>query len=407
MSDSYLHGVEVLEITSGARTIRAVSSSTIGVVGTAPYADAARFPLDTPVLVANAAEAKALLATFPAEPTGAEVKGSLPAALNDIFEQASPPILVVRVAPGANEAATLAEVAGDAVTSQGVYALLAAQGLTKVTPRILIATGWTHQVPKAGDPAADAANPVAAALKAVAAKLRAVAVIDGPNDTYAAAVAKHGREGGERVYMVDGHARALVDGAIANRPASAKVAGLIAATDAARGFWWSPSNQEINGVLGLARPIEFSLSDPAAETNRLNQVGIGTIVSLDGGYRLWGNRTTEDGFLSVRRTADMIHEAVERSFRWALDRPLSSQLLNDMVDLVQDYLRELKARGAILGGTAWLDPELNTEASLRAGRAYVNFDFLPPPPLDRLTFSAATNDVYFAELVTLTTGQAA
>ncbi|SMG62548.1 [weak similarity to] major tail sheath protein, partial [methanotrophic bacterial endosymbiont of Bathymodiolus sp.] len=41
-------------------------------------------------------------------------------------------------------------------------------------------------------------------------------------------------------------------------PASTRIAGLIAKSDNERGFWWSPSNREINGITGTARSIDFS-----------------------------------------------------------------------------------------------------------------------------------------------------
>lgn len=412
MSDAFLHGAEVIEIDDGLRPIRAIATSVIGIVGTAPFADPTAFPLDTPVLITRPAQAAALMASYVPATHAASDVGSLPSAIADIHDQAQPPIVVVRVdvaAAGASQLANqLAEVRGVQAEASGVYALLAAKQLVKAQPRILIATGWTHQVPQAGDPLADVANPVAAALKVCADKLRAVAIVDGPNDTDADAIDKAEREGGQRVYFIDPHIKAADHkGMIVTRPASAAAAGVIARTDRERGFWWSPSNQTVNGVLGISRPIDFSLSDPATSSNLLNEAGVATIINEDG-YRLWGNRTPGFDaawtFLSVRRTADIIHDAVEKSYLWALDRPQSAQLLADVVDSVEAYLRDLKLRGAILGGKAWLDQELNTPASLKAGRAYVNFDFEPPPPLERLTFRAHREDAYFTELVTLVTG---
>jgi hypothetical protein len=66
---------------------------------------------------------------------------------------------------------------------------------------------------------------------------------------------------------------------------------------------------------------------------------------------------------------------------------------------VQGYLNELKARGAILGGKVWLDPELNTETTLKAGKLYLDFDIEPPAPLEHLTFRAHRNGAYYEELV--------
>ena len=129
----FLHGVEVLEIDAGPRPIRTVKSSVIGLVGTAPEADAAAFPLDTPVLIAgNRSEAAGLGAA-----------GTLPAAVDGIFDQTGATVVVIRVAEGADAATTLINVIGgvDAVTGEyrGVQALLAAESVAKVSPRILIA----------------------------------------------------------------------------------------------------------------------------------------------------------------------------------------------------------------------------------------------------------------------------
>ncbi len=396
MPDAYLHGVEVIELTDGIRTISAPSTSIIGVVGTAPYADAAAFPLDTPVLVTSAAVAAKLTATLPANSL-INAEGTLPQVYAAIADQVSAPIVFVRIAADATQAAQLTLAVGSLATKTGVYALLAAKAMTGAQPKILIATGFTHQQ------TANAANPVAIALKAVAAKLRAIAVIDGPADTDAHAIQKAGVEAGDRIYMVDPTV-GVQDrtGVIAQRRASAHVAGVIALSDQERGFWWSPSNREVNGIVSIGRPIDFSLSDATSSSNILNAAGVAVIVNQLG-FRLWGNRTPssagETAFLAQRRTLDTVFDALEASFLWAMDRPFSAQLLLDITGSVEAYQRELKAKGAMLGGRVWLDPELNTEATFRAGRFYVNLDGEAPAPLDRLTFRFARETGYYAELV--------
>ena len=158
----------------------------------------------------------------------------------------------------------------------------------------------------------------------------------------------------------------------------------------------------LTGIGGTTRPIAFQINSPDTEANRLNEAEIATIVRKDG-FRLWGNRSTATdplwAFLSVRRTADMIYESIEQAHLWAMDRPFSEQLLRDIRDSVQAYLNTLIARGALLGGRVWLDPELNSEATLKAGQLYLNFDIEPPAPLERLTFMAYRNGEYYEELV--------
>ena len=99
----------------------------------------------------------------------------------------------------------------------------------------------------------------------------------------------------------------------------------------------------------------------------------------------------------------MVYESVEAAQLWAMDRPFSAQLIQDIRDSVQEYLNTLTARGAILGGKVWLDPELNTEATLKAGQLYLDFDIEPPAPLERLSFRAHREGAYYTELVTSVT----
>ena len=389
MAEQFLHGIETIEIDDGTRPIRTAKSSVIGVVGTAPDADAARFPLNTPVLLCgNPREAAAL-----------KESGTLKDAISAIFDQIGAMVVVVRVDKGADAAATTTNVLGDATAGTGVHALLAAESVVKVAPRILCVPGFT------GSRTGGKPNPVAAALKGIAEKMRAIAIVDGPNTTLDEALAHRGEIASDRIFIVDPAVKVWNEKAATIQPASARVAGMIARRDTEKGFWWSPSNQAVNGIVGLGRPIAFAMSDATCEANLLNEKGIATIVQKNG-YRLWGNRTGSDNspnplwnFLSVRRTADMIYESVENAFLWAMDRPMSANLILDIQESVRAYLRHLKAVGAILDGTCWLDPTLNSKEQLMAGKLFLDFDIEPPAPLEHLTFRAHRNNGYYEELV--------
>ena len=186
------------------------------------------------------------------------------------------------------------------------------------------------------------------------------------------------------------------------QPASARVAGIIARSDNERGFWWSPSNQKIYGISGSSRAIDFTLGDSNARANLLNESEVSTIIHQDG-YRLWGNRTCSSdpkwAFLSVRRTADMIHESLQRAHLWAVDQNISRNYVSSVVESVNAYMRHLKEIGAILGGECWADPELNTPENLAAGKVYFDFDFTPPAPAEQITFRSHLVDNYFEEVV--------
>ena len=387
----FLHGIEVIEIGDGLRTIQTVKSSVIGLIGTAPDADSAEWPLNAPVLLNNAPRKAATLGSA----------GTLKDGLDAIFDQAGASVIVVRVEEGADQAATLSNLIGDSADQTGVHAFRTCDSELGVKPRILCAPGFTGSVPDGGG-----ANPLVAELVGIAANLRAVIIADGPNSTDADVVswaAANGNDKG-RIFVIDPYVKVWDTDAndYVNKPASARVAGMLARMDSEKGFWWSPSNQIMNGISGPGRVIEFALSDTNSQANYLNEHKVATIIQRDG-YRLWGNRTTSGdpqwAFLSVRRTTDMIAESVEQNTAWALDRPLSSQLIQDILESVNGYLRSLQARGAILGGQCFMDPELNNEANLKAGHLTLSFDIEPPAPMERLTFHLHRNGEYYDDLV--------
>ena len=391
---AFLHGVEILEVDTGARPIRTVRSGVIGIVGTAPDADAAAFPLNTPVLVAgNRTEAAKL------DLIGTGL-GTLPGALDGIFDQIGAVVIVVRVEEGVDEPATLANIVGgvDAGTGayEGVHALAAAESVVGFTPRILCAPGWTHQRPT------DLANPVVAELEGIASRLRALIVADGPNTNDADAQTYAGDWGTSgRVYVVDPWVKVLDSaGSPVDEPSSARVAGVIARTDNDRGFWFSPSNKGIFGIIGTSRPVDFKLGDAASRANLLNENNVATIIRQDG-FRLWGNRVpTADPkwqFVSVRRTADILHESLQRAHLWAVDRNITKTYLEDVSDGVNGYIATLVELGALLGGRCFPDPDLNTPASITEGKVYFNLEFTPPYPAEHITFRSHLVDTYISE----------
>lgn len=387
MPEQFLHGVEVIQIDDGIRPIRTVKSSVIGLIGTAPDADATAFPTDTPLLIEGPRKAAELGSA-----------GTLKDAYNAMYQQGASVAVMIRVEEGADPAATLANVVGDPAEGTGVWAFEAAPSELDLTPRILAAPGFTSTAP--GDPK----SPVATNLVALADKLRAVVVMDGPNTNETDAKDERENWGSDRLFIVDPAVKVFdtETASYVTRPASAYVAGLIARSDIDRGFWWSPSNQLINGISATARPVSFNLSSTETEANRMNEAEVATIIRRSG-FRLWGNRGAgEDAqwaFLSVRRTADIIYESIEQAHLWAMDRPISAQLIQDIRDSVQAFGQNLVNQGALLGFNCWLDPELNTEANLKAGKLYLDFDFEPPAPLEHLIFRAHRNGDYYEDLI--------
>ena len=404
MSTQFLHGVEVIEINDGARPIQTVKSSVIGLVGTAPQG-----PVNTPTLILGS---RAKAAEIFGENNDANKDYTIPKALDGIFDQAGAMVVVINVADPANPAHLTtgvldpaniidADVVGgvDGTTGQykGVHALLAANTELAVTPRLLIAPNFTHDMPSGN------ANPVVSELLGIAENLRAIIIADLPNTNDTDAIDYVGDFGSARVFAVYPWVKVLDTlGAIVEEPSSARVAGLIVKSDNDRGFWWSPSNLVINGIVGISKPIDFVLGDVNSKANYLNENNITTIIQ-ESGFRLWGNRTLSAdpkwSFLQARRTADMINDSLLKAHLWAVDRNITKTYIEDVLEGVNNYLRYLKNIGAIIGGTAFADPELNTPDQIAQGKVTFEFDFTPPYPAEHIIFRSRMVDDYLSEIV--------
>jgi phage tail sheath protein FI len=380
---NFLHGVNVVDVNEGINRVRTSSSSVIGVIGTAPEADTDDFPLNTPILINGSYTEARRLGTL----------GTLPTALDGILAQTGAMVVVIRVAEGeasgeGNEAITAAEATINNVIGSvsgngeynGVYSFLAAKSMLGVTPRILCAPGFSTAE-------------VVTELNIIANRLRAIVVADCPaNETNANLISFVNACASARVYAVYPQ---VINTKNAVVPVSPYVAGVIAKTDNDEGFWVSPSNKAINGIIGLSKPIDFTLGDSSCRANYLNEQKIATIINQNG-YKLWGNRTTAgEGayqFLCVRRAADVISESILQSHLWAVDRNIVKNYLTDVTENVNAFLATLKSQGAILAGKCVANKELNTAQNISEGKVYFDFEFTPAYPAEQVTFRAYLNN---------------
>jgi phage tail sheath protein FI len=367
MPNDFLHGVSVTEVESGARSIETVSSAVIGVIGTAPSANATAFPLDTPILTTGSVD----------DLTKLGATGTIPGAVVGILAQTSANIVIMRVAEGENDAETITNIIGEVEEGvyTGVHSFLVSKSRLGIAPRILIAPGFCT-------------DEVIAELIPIAERLRAVIVADTPTTADDDVIEFATECASQRVYAIYPEIINTKNETVA---ASPYVAGVIARTDKEQGFWCSPSNRVVNGIVGLSKPVDFTLGDSACKANYLNENGIATIVNQDG-YRLWGNRSTSSEanykFLCVRRTADIITDSILRAHLWAVDRNIVKNYLTDVTESVNAFLSSLKMQGAILAGKCFANKELNTGANIAEGKVYFDFSFTPAYPAEQVTFRA-------------------
>lgn len=381
---SFYHGVTVSLVDSGPRTIAVPSSSIIGMANTyTPSAD--RASPNVPVQITSYREAVAAFG-----------EGSAIAkAARAIYAQSKAVIVGVGVAAeGEVPALTSAIIGGVSAggTRTGLQALLDAKSKFNVQPRLILAPGFSGT------------RAVATAMDALAGKLRGIGIVDGPNTDDEAAIAYAANFGSKRLYMVDPGALQYdttlnTDVAVAASPFAA---GLFAQTDAAIGFWASPSNKELVDVAGTKRPIEFLDGDETCRANLLNNAFIATIIR-DGGYRLWGNRTLSAdpkwSFVTRVRTLDMVMDAVLMGTKWAVDRGITATFVEDVTESVHAFMRDLKRAGAVINFEVYADPELNTASQIEQGKVYWNIRFSDVIPAENPIFRFEVTNQWLTEVL--------
>jgi len=458
----YHHGARVIDVDDGYRNIRQVESSMISAVVTAPTRDTSAIPLNTPFLINGDTDilkklgregtgqdvaddildqgAASIMMTVVNEgDTEAEMWSNVVGnRINKIGMHALlkaptrlkvvPKILIapgftsgrptdglenVVVNDGGQDFTTAQIVVGGDGTGAVVTPVIqngsivdavivtAGHSYTEIT---LTVTGDGTGATLTGE-IDTSANPVTAEMIGLANKFRACIFADGPNTTNEDAITYRGDFGARRLMIIDPYVKIFDTDANLNvaRPSAARAAGLQSFMDNQRGFWWSMSNQPIVGVTDVARDIYYDIGDPDTEANYLNKNGVTTVIH-DDGYRFSGLRTCSSDpkwqFLSSVRVTDNINDSMIQSFKWAKDRPMGGEVIESAIDSINDHLASLEALGAILDGTAWIDPNLNSRDQLMDGILRLEYDHEPPPPIEQMIIGSHRNSYYLKNMVT-------
>ncbi|MGE4690722.1 phage tail sheath protein [Yersinia enterocolitica] len=379
MSD-YHHGVRVLEINEGTRVISTISTAIVGMVCTAEDADAAAFPLDTPVLITDVLAAAGK----------AGKKGTLAASLLAIAEQSRPVTIVVRVATGKDEDESTSNIIGGADENgryTGMKALLDAQSVTGVRPRILGVPGLDNLA-------------VSTALAGICQQLRAFGYISAYGcKTLSEAILYRDNFSQRELMLI--WPDFLSWNTTANSTdiayATARALGLRAKIDTDTGWHKTLSNVGVNGVTGISASVYWDLQTVGTDADLLNQACVTTLVRKDG-FKFWGSRTCSDdplfAFENYTRTAQILADTMAEAQLWAIDRPMHPTLVKDMIGSINAKFREMKSAGLIIDGTCWYDDSANDKDTLKAGKLFIDYDYTPVPPLEDLTLRQRITDKY-------------
>lgn len=470
MPANYLHGIETLEIERGPRAIRVVKSAVIALIGTAPTGpvktltlslndiDGAQFGTHLPgfsipealdgiydfgagtVLVYNVLDPEVHKSSLVAQPAGfadndllqldhgalqlLAVKSEDGSATYSLGTDYNVDMLsgrVQRISTGGipingqvtvdytyadTSKVTPADIIGAVSLAGQRSGLLAFQdSYTQFGffPKIFIAPGFSTL------------NAVSVELIASAIKMGGVAYIDAPiGTTVQQVIAGRGPAGtinfntsSDRVRLCYPHVK-VYDQTNGDRlqPLSIRAAGLRAKVDNDNGYWWSSSNKELLGVIGLERPLTARIDDASSEVNLLNENGITTVFNSFGtGLRLWGNRTAAwptvthmRNFENVRRTKDIIDESIRYSSLQFVDMPITDSLIDSIVESVNMFMRKLIGDQALIGAECWYDPARNPQTEIELGHLLFNYKLTVPLPFERGTFETEITGEYLVNL---------
>lgn len=397
MPASFLHGVETIEIQKGARTIKTVKTAVVGLVGTAPISSvAAEYgTINEPTLILNEIDAVKYF--------GEQTSGyTIPQALQSIFDQGAGVVIVINVFDPVKHQSvsdvTIGDINGgvDTLTGKrkGMKAFEDCYSLFGYFPKTIIAPVFCEE------------TAVVSQMKAICDKIRAIGLVDAPiGTTVQEAITGRGPEGtinfntsSDRVILCYPHLKVYDSELDTNilQPYSQRLAGVIAAKDVNKGYHWSPSNTEINGIVGVEKQLTSMINDPTSEVNTLNEAGIVTVFNSYGsGFRTWGNRsaafpasTHPTNFINVRRTADILHESVEYSMLQFIDFPIDNGLIDSISESVNAFIRTLIGRGALIDGKCYYNPDKNPVTEIANGHLLFDVEFMPPTPAERITFES-------------------
>ena len=421
MSD-FLHGVETFVLTKGPIPIREIKSAVVFLVGTAPVhetvpsgtsdSDWYAETVNNPIIILNSDDAVKYFGD-----TSIAEGYTIPWALDAIFDHGGTTIVVVNVFDPTKHVddnnnpdptkVTDADIIGtyDATTDKRTGFKIAEELYPRFgfTPKILLSPVFCES------------QAVATEMIAVANKtsVRAIALIDAASGTTFQGVIEARGTGGVlnfsdyRAVICYPHLKVYDPATDGTRlePFSQRLAGVIAKTDHDHGYWWSPSNQEIMGIIGMETQLTASINDPLCQVNQLNANGIVTVFNSFGtGYRTWGNRssafptnTDPKNFINIQRTADIVAESIEYFSMQYLDKPLTIAI-DGVLESVNAFLRTLIGRGALVDGKCYFLPDKNPESELAAGHLTFTYEMMPPPPAERITFEEVININFLKEL---------
>jgi hypothetical protein len=178
------------------------------------------------------------------------------------------------------------------------------------------------------------------------------------------------------------------------QPLSQYAAGVWAAHDVAVGYWDSPDNLDIKGIIGIERALSWSLDDPTSDVNVLNEAGIVTVAIGNASGRLlfgarnlsWPSSASPDSFIAVSRTQDVIALSIKQASLKHLSRAINDGRIKAVLADVNQFLRARIAAGSIVDGECLFLEGDNPPEEIALGHLVFRVPWAPAVPAERITY---------------------
>ncbi len=183
-----------------------------------------------------------------------------------------------------------------------------------------------------------------------------------------------------------------IGGDVVNMHPSGHLAGMYARVDGLRGVHKAPANEVIRGAVGVGYRVT------QGEQEALNPKSVNCIRFFPGeGIRVWGGRTlaassSEWKYINVRRLFIMICESIQRSTTWVVFEPNNRSLWKSIIRDVKAFLTLLWRQGALMGLTpetaffVQCDEETNPPEVIDAGQVIIRIGIAPVKPAEFVVF---------------------
>jgi phage tail sheath protein FI len=180
--------------------------------------------------------------------------------------------------------------------------------------------------------------------------------------------------------------------------ASGTMAGLYAATDAARGVWKAPAG--ITAPLAGVQQLQYVMND--TENGLINPLGLNALRTFPVYNNIaWGARTLAAGnvadddwkYISVRRLALYIEQSLVQGLQWVVFEPNDETLWAQIRLSINSFLHPLFVQGAFAGSTpassyqVMCDASTTTSEDMDNGIVNILILFAPVRPAEFVVIS--------------------